>query len=75
MTPKTLTLLVGTMNTPTLFLFLMTIETQLLCWFYQPAGIITGMCRMAGKTVSISDRRMLLHIIGIGTGRIVTRQT
>jgi hypothetical protein len=73
-TTEALTLLVSAMHTSRLGFFLMAIEAQLLRRLFQPAGIITGMRSMTGEAISVPDRRVLLQIVGIGAGRIVTRQ-
>lgn len=71
MTTETIALLIGSMNAATTCFFLVAFKTQLLRGGFQATGIITGMGGMAGKTVSISDRSVLLTVAGIGMWCIV----
>jgi len=75
MTTETISLFMGSMNAATAGLFLVTFKAQFLWRSFQATGIIAGMGSMTGKTISISDRGVLLAVAGIRMWGLVAVST
>jgi hypothetical protein len=75
MTTETISLFIGSMNAAAAGLFLVTLKAQFLWRSFQATGIIAGMGSMTGKTISISDRGVLLAVAGIRMWGLVAVST